>query len=313
MQVDLASLADAIPVCIAYVDAAQRYRLSNKRFEQWLGCSREALYGRHVADVMGTAAYALIQKQIEAALAGEPARFEGRVRVHKLGERQLRVDLIPDCGGDGSVRGFVSIINDFSDARSSEEDLSRRLQAMHEANRQLRDVQEPLIHAERLGAAGDLAISIAQAVNNPLTALIGTLEMSLESPRRARLKPQRILHLARRIKSVVGEMLHTFREEHFDLAAADPAELLAEVRDALSPRAAAQAVTLRHKVQAGLHDLLVDRKLLRHALVNIGENGLDRMHDGGTLTLEVSDVPGLDLIEFRISDGGPGIPYGLRQ
>ena len=313
MQVDLAFLADALPVCIAYVDAAQRYRFTNKGFEQWLGCSRESLFGRHVAEVLGAPAYELMQKPIEAALAGETTRFEGTVPLRGLGERQLRVDLVPDHRGYGSVRGFFSVVNDMSEASRSEDDLSRRLRGMQELNRKLREVQGPLIEAERLGAAGDLAISVAQAINNPLTALIGTLEMSLEAPRRARLKPERILHLAHRIKNVVGEMLHSFRQDHFDLEPADPAELLSDVRDALASRAAAQAVTLRLKVQAALHHLLVDRKLLRRALVNIGENGLDEMQDGGTLTLEVRDVPGLELLEFRISDTGPGIPHELRQ
>ncbi|MCZ6821886.1 MAG: ATP-binding protein, partial [Deltaproteobacteria bacterium] len=133
------------------------------------------------------------------------------------------------------------------------------------------------------------------------------------APRRARLKPERILHLAHRIKNVVGEMLHSFRQDHFNLEATDPAELLSDVRDALASRAAAQAVTLRLKVQTALHHLLVDRKLLRRALVNIGENGLDEMRDGGTLTLEVGDVPGLELLEFRVSDTGPGIPHELRK
>ncbi len=313
MQVDLGVLTDALPIRIAYVDADQRYRFSNQRFERWLGCSRQDLHGRHVADVIGAAGYGLIQKQIEAALAGEPARFEGLVRIRGLGERQLVVDLVPDSAGDGSVQGFLSVVNDLTDDLHREEEVSRRLRAMQDANRQLRDVQEPLIQATRLGAAGDLAITVAQAVNNPLTALMGTLEMSLESSRRARLKPERILHLAQRIKGVVGEMLHIFREDHFSLAAADPAELLAEVRDALEARAAAQDVALRLKVQSGLKLLFVDRMLLRTALVNIGENGLDGMRDGGTLTLEVGDVPGLQLVEFRISDTGPGIPHELRE
>lgn len=313
MQVDLAFLADALPVCIAYVDAGQRYRFSNKSFEQWLGCSRQSLFGRHVAEVLGAPAYELMQKQIEAALAGETVRFEGIVPLQGLGERQLRVDLVPDHRGYGSVRGFFSVVTDMSEASRSEVDLSQRLRGMQALNRQLREVQGPLIEAERLGAASDLAISIAQAINNPLTALIGTLEMALEAPRRARLKPERILHLAHRIKNVVGEMLHSFRQDHFNLEATDPAELLSDVRDALASRAAAQAVTLRLKVQTALHHLLVDRKLLRRALVNIGENGLDEMRDGGTLTLEVGDVPGLELLEFRVSDTGPGIPHELRK
>jgi len=313
MQVDLAFLADALPVCIAYVDAGQRYRFSNKSFEQWLGCSRQSLFGRHVAEVLGAPAYELMQKQIEAALAGETVRFEGIVPLQGLGERQLRVDLVPDHRGYGAVRGFFSVVTDMSEASRSEVDLSQRLRGMQALNRQLREVQGPLIEAERLGAASDLAISIAQAINNPLTALIGTLEMALEAPRRARLKPERILHLAHRIKNVVGEMLHSFRQDHFNLEPTDPAELLSDVRDALASRAAAQAVTLRLKVQTALHHLLVDRKLLRRALVNIGENGLDEMRDGGTLTLEVGDVPGLELLEFRVSDTGPGIPHELRK
>ncbi len=313
MRVDLAGVLDALPVCIAYVDSGQRYRFNNKRYEQWFGRSREELYGRPVADVLGAPAYELIQKQIEAALFGEHASYEGLLPLDDLGLRHVRILLVPDPGEDQSIRGFFAVINDLTELKHSEEELSKRIRAMQETNRQLREVQEPLIHAERLGAASDLAISIAQEINNPLTALIGTLEMALEPPRRRKLKPDRIMHLARRIKTVVGEMLQIFREAHFRLVAVDPAELLAEVGDVLEARASAQDVTLKLKLQPGLRDLFADRKLLKTALVNIALNGLDEMLDGGALTLEVGDVPGLQVVEFRISDTGAGISPELRS
>jgi len=308
MQLDLALIADALPACIAYIDSGRRYRFTNRRYEQWVGCSREELWGRHAADVLGPTAYELLQKQIESALSGETARYEGLLPLGGLGDRHVSIVLVPNPAG-----GVLSVVNDYTEVKRGEEEIFKRIRAMQEMNRQLVEVQEPLIHAERLGAAGDLAIRIAQEINNPLTALIGTLEMSLEASGRPRLKPERLLHLARRIKSVAGGMLQLFREAHFDLEPIDPAELLVEVGDVLGVRAAAQNVALELKPQPGLPRLYSDRRLLRTALLNIAVNGLDAMLDGGTLTLEVASVPGLELVEFRIADTGAGIPSELRK
>ena len=281
----LQTLADALPVCLSYLDTEQRYRFTNKAFEETFGRTREELYGKHIAELLGTRAYDMLKKTIERALAGEQASFEGLLPFGRLGERRVSSSFVPDLENGTVVRGLFWILRD----PAQQEPASRLLQA------------------ERLGAASDLAFSIAQEMNNPLTVLIGTLEMSLESPSRPKPKPDRILRLAYRIRSVVSEMLRRFREANFNPAVIDPALLVERVCNGLRARAEAQGVTLTTMIHSELPPLVLDADLVHTALLNIAENSLDAMPDGGALTLELADLPELGLVEFRISDEGPGI------
>ena len=53
------------------------------------------------------------------------------------------------------------------------------------------------------------------------------------------------------------------------------------------------------------------RTLLVAALVAIAENSLGAMPNGGDLWIEAVAVAGVRVVQFRISDSGPGVPVEL--
>jgi len=220
----------------------------------------------------------------------------------------------------GEVR-IVAVGRDVTERREAEDALRRtqheleqrvqeRTQSLEQANRQLREVQGRLISAERLGAAEEFAGSVAHAINNPLTALIGRIEMALNDPGR-RSDLHAVLRLAHRIRDVVDRTLHLWRKGTLNLVSVSPAELLADVRLELEERARRQGVKLL--VSSGECDSIVaDRTLVVAALGSLAENGLDAMPEGGTLWLGASQLPAGDTVRFRVADDGPGIPVELR-
>jgi PAS domain S-box-containing protein len=222
------------------------------------------------------------------------------------------------AGGEARI---VAIGRDVTQRRESEDALRRtsleleervqeRTQKLEQANRQLRDVQGRLISAERLGAAEEFAGSVAHAINNPLTALIGRIEMALNDPGR-RSDLHAVLRLAHRIRDVVDRTLHLWRKGTLNLVSVTPAELLADVRLELEERARRQGVKLLvSSSECGA--IVADRTLVVAALGSLAENGLDAMPDGGTLWLGASPLPAGDTVRFRVADDGPGIPIEVR-
>src|ERR1044071_3047666 len=75
----LATITDALPVLVAYVDSTGRYQFASASYQRWFGYGRDAVVGRRLVEVLGEAAYATIQPHMERALAGEPAHFEAEV------------------------------------------------------------------------------------------------------------------------------------------------------------------------------------------------------------------------------------------
>ena len=195
----------------------------------------------------------------------------------------------------------------------AEVELADRAGELEKLNAELRTLQLRLIQAERLGAEEEAAGSVAHAINNPLAALIGTLEMAVEqSTIRAPLLG-RSLALAQRIERVVDRTLRLLREGTLDLEPVDPSELLDELARDLRDRAAAQSVRIERKLAGGSSELVVDRALLSSALDSVAQNSLEAMLEGGTVWLEVEAVPGLNVVAFRISDSGSGIPDHLKE
>src|SRR5437763_6532453 len=69
-------IANNVPALISYVDREQRYRFSNRTYNDWFGISHEQMQGRTVAEVFGEDGYARMRENIERVLAGEEIEFE---------------------------------------------------------------------------------------------------------------------------------------------------------------------------------------------------------------------------------------------
>jgi PAS domain S-box-containing protein len=131
-QLTLDTIADHLPVLVAYLDREHRYRYVNHTYEQWYGRPRQQIVGRHARELLGEAAYAAIRPRIERALAGERVSFEAPHDYQDGTHRLLRVDYAPDWK-DGEVCGLVSHIADISELRQAEAALHLKEQAITHA------------------------------------------------------------------------------------------------------------------------------------------------------------------------------------
>jgi two-component system, chemotaxis family, CheB/CheR fusion protein len=106
---ELKLITDSLPILIAYVDAKQRYRLTNKTYEEWFGLKREKVYGKHVRDVLGASTFKRIKSYIEHALKGSKVVFETELPYKKGGNRKVLSQYIPHVNEDGKVLGFFNV------------------------------------------------------------------------------------------------------------------------------------------------------------------------------------------------------------
>ncbi len=119
-EAELRTLADTLPVLVAYVDADERYRFVNKGYESWFGQTRDQILGRQVRDVVGDVAYEQLAPSIERALKGERFSDERRVPYKGSGDRHIHVDYVPRTGEAGAVEGYYVLIRDISDRKAAE-------------------------------------------------------------------------------------------------------------------------------------------------------------------------------------------------
>jgi len=120
----LATITDALPALVSLVDKDLRYRFVNAMYERWFGRSRDAIIGKNLEQVLGADAFAAVERQVRAALAGERVSFEMQVPYAVAGPRHIRSTNTPYFV-DGAVQGYIALVQDISVEKAHEAQLQR--------------------------------------------------------------------------------------------------------------------------------------------------------------------------------------------
>lgn len=110
----LRTVADALPMRVAYIDADERYRFNNLAYERGFGLSREQIQGRTVRELLGDAAYRSVEPHVRAALRGETVTFQSEM-TNAAGYFCFEANYIPQRSNDGdTVVGFHAVITNIT-------------------------------------------------------------------------------------------------------------------------------------------------------------------------------------------------------
>jgi PAS domain S-box-containing protein len=205
---ELRLITDALPVCISYVDANRRYRFVNRTYEVWFSCSRDEILGKSVRELLGEAAYQIVEPYINRALEGQTTTLEAEIPF-SLGKKYISATLIPDFDRNAQVRGFYGLITDISEQRNAALRESKRAEAasiLEERNRMAREIHDTLAQAFtgillHVGAA-------TQVLTDDLEATRAHLEMVEELARTGLAEARRSV-TALRPQLLEGGSLHS--------------------------------------------------------------------------------------------------------
>jgi signal transduction histidine kinase len=196
--------------------------------------------------------------------------------------------------------------------------LSSRTLELRRSFNELRDAQEQLLRKEQLATMGELSAVIAHEVRNPLAiiknAVSGLHRPTLREPDRHTLL--KILdEEADRLNRLVGDLLSYARPV---LPQRQNVHVEDLVRGAVDLARAAQQRddTLNFDLQLHeSHTVQGDPDLLRQALVNIAENAIQAMPDGGTLTVRTYGtlLDGQPAVAIAVRDTGEGMDTLVRS
>jgi diguanylate cyclase (GGDEF)-like protein/PAS domain S-box-containing protein len=122
------SIADALPVLVAFIDRDYHYDFVNSRYEDHFGVDKTHFLGKSVEEVIGTSAYQVYRPFLERAAAGEPQLFE--IESH-AGVRPAHffVRLLPQYDDDDRITGYHFIHQDVTDHKVENQRLSQLVRA----------------------------------------------------------------------------------------------------------------------------------------------------------------------------------------
>lgn len=170
-------------------------------------------------------------------------------------------------------------------------------------------LQKQLREVEQLTGIGQMAANVAHEIRNPLLAVGGFArqlheDMSPDDPRRE--YTGIILEEVTRLEQILREQLTLERHLVPVLAPVDINQILRDVRKLLSHGLLSSQTRLVGELATGLPLTMGDANQLKQAFLNIINNGIQSMPDGGTI--EVTTAQSGGSIVVSIEDTGPGIP-----
>ncbi len=122
----LRSIADALPVLIAYIDTELRFQFCNATYRQWFGVPAAAIKGQRIHQVLGEQSAPEFEDYLADALSGHRVDFETQLTHQAKGLRHVQVMLVPDTDSDGKVKGIHGLCVDVTERKVVEQQDSRR-------------------------------------------------------------------------------------------------------------------------------------------------------------------------------------------
>src|SRR5881296_1542639 len=174
---------------------------------------------------------------------------------------------------------------------------------------ELKRTQAQLIQSTKLAAIGELAANIAHEINNPLTSVLGFASYLAEQvppgqPWREEL--ELIQEEAGRARDIVRDLLHFSRQREFVPQMTDLNVVLEGLLAMVRRQGAFDAITLVEEYAPGLPPVEVDVPRIKQVFLNLINNAVYVMKDGGSLTIRSSVVG--ETVQVEVIDTGTGIP-----
>jgi PAS domain S-box-containing protein len=165
-----------------------------------------------------------------------------------------------------------------------------------------------MVKRERLAGLGELAAIVAHEVRNPLGVIYNassSLKHLVEGSRDGLTLVQIVREECERLNQMVGDLLDFARPRQLSMQPEDMSRVLGEVTEALGT---VPNVRFEVAIDDDLPMLVVDRRLMRQALVNVALNAVQAMPRGGLLRLRAFAPKGEGVVVLEVADEGPGIP-----
>jgi signal transduction histidine kinase len=183
-----------------------------------------------------------------------------------------------------------------------------------ETRRQLRS---QLDISTRLAAISRLTGGVAHEIKNPLNAMALHLEILRSKLERGDEVDNEVSVIGgeiARLDRVVKTFLDFTRPVELDLADIDLAALATQVAGLVEPEARKVGVSIQLDADEPAM-VRGDRDLLKQAVLNVVNNGIEAMPEGGALEISVSRESGAGPGEvvLRVCDHGVGIPDSVRD
>ncbi|MEY4513818.1 MAG: hypothetical protein RLZZ450_5940, partial [Pseudomonadota bacterium] len=278
---------------ILVIGKKREIRVANRALLALIGFTHEELIGRDFTSMLDDEERSRLLPVFIAALRGNSATgVEVRIAGRKGATVRLLMNTASVLSADGEVEGVIAIGRDLTE---------------------IRQLEQRIVHAEKLATVGQLAAGVVHELNNPLTSISVYSDYLLKQAQEAGSKPsdvhklKRIHESADRILRFSRELLAYARPRAEEPRVLSVAELVSSSLEYCDHLITQRGVHVQVELDAALPPMMGVSAQLQQVLVNLITNACHAMPEGaGQLKLEARETPEGE-VQIRLIDNGSGI------
>ncbi len=187
------------------------------------------------------------------------------------------------------------------------------------ANAEREEISRAFVRSAKLASVGELATGLAHEINNPLAIIsaeqtnISDIISEIETDSKIR---DQITDSVKRCKvqiqrcaSITRKMLQFGRKQEARLEPTDIAPRTQEIINLLDRHAKVRNIQIVSEIEDNLPQVIVDPIELEQLLVNLINNAIDAMPNGGRIVIKIYRED--KQVHFEVKDNGNGIPSDI--
>jgi PAS domain S-box-containing protein len=266
----------------------------------------------HARDYSGTVlkygegAAGTVAKTGRPLIIDDYSRWEGRAMVYE-GEAPFGTAVVAPLIWRNQVIGTIDVTDDTKGQKFTEEDLRLLTRFATHAAIAVENTRliERLLNAERLAGILDTASMVAHDLRNPLQGIAAAAYVLKTDPLAKEERDEMIQLIENSVEysdGIVKDLLDYSRTFQLALVEITPKEIVLKALQAVKVPEIVKIQDMSHEQPI----ISVDPDRIKRVLVNLFENAVDSMPQGGSLTISTAESNGS--VEITISDTGNGIP-----
>ena len=187
---------------------------------------------------------------------------------------------------------------------------------LRSANGNLMRTQQRLSYAERMAAIGQVTASLAHEIGTPLNAMAGHLQLLAKNHRQCSDTQRRLKIINSQLASIVQTVKGLLERTHrrpLDPQLTDVNQIIEEVLLLVDPLFESKNIRVMREFDPKLPPVRADREALHQVFLNLVNNSLDAMPEGGEMRFVTNHLPADSVVEVRFMDTGSGIAPDVKD
>jgi two-component system, NtrC family, sensor kinase len=223
------------------------------------------------------------------------------------------------------ARGFNQLMNDVAERSRERDDLLNEIGDLNDqlvkkvnsatgelrtANANLIRTQQRLAYAERMAAIGQVTASLAHEIGTPLNAMAGHLQLlarnhadSVDTQRRLNIINSQLASIVQTVKS----LLERTHRRPIEPQLTDINAMAQDLLLLIEPMFDSRNIRVSLRLAEDLPRVLADPESLHQVFLNLVNNSLEAMPEGGEMEIVTNYLAEAGVVEVRFIDSGVGI------